>query len=182
MNRIISVGFIWLLMLILLAGICTAAENPSYIVYIQGGESVITLDPPGMILTVQDVIPYFHKSDNDKEGLFPLERLTSMIYPVNAALVFTGPDNRSTSMVEISNLSLSDDNEILTLYVTPLKFYEGELLKSFTNTQGDLLGSPVGDFKTTQIYAEIPEPVAENDCDYIHCCWHGWEWCCKCPH
>ena len=181
MNRIVCAGFICSLLLIFLTGICTAADNPSFVGYIQGGESIITTEPAGMTISVQDVIPYFHKSGGNTEGLFPLERLTRMRYPMDAALVLSGADNESTSMIEITSLSLTDDNKTLMLHVTPLPYYEGALLKSFTGTQADLSAAVVGNRSTTQLYAEISLPVAENDCNYYDCCWYGYEWCCSCP-
>jgi hypothetical protein len=50
---------------------------------------------------------------------------------MDAVIIFTGPDTKNSYVVQISNLSISDD-ETLTLEVTPKKYYEGEALKLYT--------------------------------------------------
>ena len=73
------------------------------------------------MITVNDVVPYFHLADGNKSSLIPVERLTNVTFPLNAAVVFSGADNETAFMVEVSNLSLSDGNKSLTLLVKPLK-------------------------------------------------------------
>jgi hypothetical protein len=110
-----------------------AEESPSYLGYVQGGGSSIT---DGVnetyVITINDVVPYFHLANGIKSSLIPVERLTNMTYPINAAMVLSGDANETTYMVEVSNLSWSGESKDLKFVVKPLKYYDGELLKPFT--------------------------------------------------
>lgn len=67
-------------------GFCSAAESSSAVIYIQGSDSAITNGSDGMIITVKDVIPYFHITDGKESKLVPLESLTDITYPVQAVV------------------------------------------------------------------------------------------------
>ena len=140
-----------------------ADEAPGYVVYVQGGESTITEGPDGeMTITVQDVIPFVHIANEEKNRLNPVEILSGYTYPLDAALVFSGSDGESAFLVTISNLSLSNDDTILMLQVTPEEFYEGELLNSFVReTKGSDLLTQSGTI-STGIYIEKNAGKAEN--------------------
>ena len=140
-----------------------ADEVPSYLGYVQGGESTITDGTNGTsVITVNDLIPYFHLADGNKSSLIPVERLTNMTNPMNAAMVFSGAENETTFMVEVSNLSLSDGNKVLTLHVKPLEFHEGELLKSFTSKKNELNTIKTGKSGNVGIYIEITSVIPSN--------------------
>ncbi|MFH0966703.1 MAG: hypothetical protein V1862_03345, partial [Methanobacteriota archaeon] len=48
-------------------------------VYIQGGASTVTNGSDGnMVITIQDVIPYFNLAYRDKSHLTPIEQLTKV--------------------------------------------------------------------------------------------------------
>ena len=66
-------------------------------------------------------------------------------------MVFSGDDNESVSIVAISNLPLFDGNKVLTLEVTPQKYYKGEVLKSFANVTNGLDAVKVGKKSTVSI-------------------------------
>ena len=86
-----------------------ADETPLYMIYIQGGEASITEETDGMVeLTVRDVASHFHISEKEYGILIPVDTLPSFSYPLNAAVVFSDTLEESTSMIEISNLTLSE--------------------------------------------------------------------------
>ncbi len=149
-----------------MTGFCIAAESPGYVVYVQGGDTTITNGSDGMMeLTVKDIIPYLSLANDEKRLLLPIDRLTNETYPVNAALLFSSGDAERGEIVEVSNLSLSDEFQTLTLQVKPLDFYEGNELKSFATSknqesQGTIEGET--NYEGVGIYLEISGPIPEN--------------------
>jgi len=167
-------GVICSLLLVALVGLCIADEAPSYLVYVQGGESSITNGSDGAtVITVKDIVPYLHIGDKEKSGLIPVERLANLMNPMSAALVFSGVDNETTFMVQVSNLSLSDGNTVLTLQVEPLPYYDGDRLASFTRKGLKTLVE--SQYTNSAIYLEITGTPSDNDdwCDdcYFIICW-----------
>lgn len=163
MNRYVSLGFIFSLLLVLLAGICIADEVPGSMMYIQGGESSITEGLDGeKLITVQDIVPYLQLSVGNKNYLEPVSEFSGITYPLNAAIVVSGCDKESVSLVEIFNLSLSDENKSLQLQVKPLEFYEGSVLKTFENETSGLDTLAVGNCSQTGVYIEVLGSTAEN--------------------
>jgi len=162
-------------MLVSFFGICTAAESstyqPSYVAYIQGGESSVTNASDGMMdISIKDVVPFFHITEGTKGSMIKIGAVTEVIsLPMNAAVVFSDTGKDTVSMVKVTNISLSDEDKVLTLRVSPLKFYEGEALKSFSSKQKELSDSKDATMKFTQIYAEY-KPLSENRC----CGWCEW--------
>lgn len=131
--------------------------SPGYAVYVQGGENSITEETDGMmVLTVRDLLPYVYVSDNEKSVLSPVEDLSGYACPLNAVLVFSGSDGDSVSFVEVSNLSLSEGGRSLTLEVTPLQLYKGDILKSFGSENNEVLTGTAGATRTG-IFLEIIE-------------------------
>ena len=164
MNRNIRLGVICSILLGSLAGFCVADEAPSYLVYVQGGESSITNGSDGAyVITVKDIIPYVHIADGEKSSLKLVERLTNLTYPMNAALVLSGADNETTVMVQVANVSLSDENKILTLQVDPLKYYEGERLNSFNDRKQSIKAVNGLRFTRTGVYFEVVKESPAND-------------------
>ena len=171
MNQHLPVGFIILTLLIFLIGFCIADESPSIITYIQGGESIIANGTDGMMfLTVHDIIPYFHMADRERSSLIPVDLLTYMAYPTNAAIFLSGVDDESVSLIEVSNLSFSKDNTHLILHVRPIEFYEGEALKPYIDEELVHAIEMTGKSDTTAIYLEIIKTTPDN---YINCI--GWK-------
>jgi len=165
MNRYLSSGFICSFILILLAGVCTADESPWHVLYIQGGESSIIHGSEGITdIIMKDIIPYAHFSDGKKSLLIPDTLVRYITSPVHAAVVFFGAGGESVSLIEISNLSLSHENKVLTLRVNPLEFYEGEALKSFVSEKNEFDAIEVDKFENTGLYLEIiwTAPVNNN--------------------
>jgi hypothetical protein len=178
-------------MLVSIAGLCLAAESPAYITYIQGSESIISEGSDGMInISVNNVIPYFSIDTGEKSSLIPVRRLSSLTYPLIGAVVFSDPENESTSMVKVSNLSLSEGNKVLTLEVIPLKYYDGGKLQSLADKQTELATGKIEECKKTQIFFETNVPLASNNLDEDCNCPKGYyityfggdeTYCCKDP-
>lgn len=175
MNNDFSFLFICSLLLISLPGVCMAEESPTFVAYVQGGESSLNTDPNGVsVITVRDIAPYFHITDGEKSYLLSVGNLPGYSFPLNAALVFTEPDNESTYRVEVSNLSLSDGNTSLTLQVQPLEFYEGEVLKPFMSTDTDIKTiNELSNNIFTGMYLELIGNPQANSEDYAayEACW-----------
>lgn len=172
MNHWLSLGFICSFLLISLAGFCVADEAPSFLVYVQGGECSITDGTDGVYeITVKDIIPYYHLTDEKKSSLVPIEALSNLTIPMSAALVLTSVDNETTVMVQVVNMSLSDENKVLILQADPLEFYEGERLTSFNKNKQ---GFPLGDeqFARAAVYLESVTAPSSNDVR----CWPGLCW------
>lgn len=181
MNHCLSLGFICSFLLISLAGFCIADEVPRYLVYVQGGESSITNGTDGAYeITMKDITPYFHITDEKKSNLVPIEVLSNLTYPMNAALVLSSVDNETTVLVQVANMSLSDGNKVLTFQTEPLEFYEGKLLKSFNENKQDYT-LPNEQFARAAVYLESVKAAPEND---AHCwpglCWLGGDSCGSC--
>ncbi|MDD1727831.1 MAG: hypothetical protein LUQ50_02030 [Methanospirillum sp.] len=168
MNQI-RCGVICSVLLVALAGFCIADEAPGYLVYVQGGEGSITNGSDGAtVITVKDIVPYYHITDNEKSSLIPVERLANLPYPLSTALVFSGDDNETTFMVQVSQLSLSDGNTVLTLQVEPLPYYEGDRLASFTSKGLKTLVE--SQYTKSAIYMDMAGTPPENGCPPTFCC------------
>lgn len=176
MKSSVSLGFICFLLPVFLAGICMADEVPGSLMYIQGGESSITEGFDGeKLITVQDIIPYLQLSVGNKNYLELVSKLSGITYPLNAAIVVSGCDKESVSLVEIFNLSLSDENKSLLLQVKPLEFYEGSVLKTFEGETSGLDTIDVGNCSQTGVYIEVLGSAAENENDVWGPCEGGWQ-------
>lgn len=159
-----------MLMMVSLAGICAAEQSPSYIAHIQGGQSIITNESSGMTITVQDVISNVTITTGNMSNLTTVDRITNLTYPLSAAVVFSGNDSETTSLVTISNLSLSEEKKGLTFQATPLKYYDGEELKSFAEKNVDLASTNVSTSNSVGIYIEIIGVPLNNDGDDLSDC------------
>lgn len=155
-------GILSFLVLVFCAGFCSAAESSSAVIYIQGSGSVISNGSNGMIITVKDVVPYFHITDGVESKLIPVELVTENSYPLNAVIELFNTVNESKSIIQVSNLSFSDENMVLTLHIKPLDFYDGEMLKSLANGQITLSDKNIGEYNRTGIYLESLFEVPSN--------------------
>lgn len=175
MGYCVKLGILCSLFLVLCSGFCSAAESSSAVIYIQGSESAITSGSDGMIITVKDVVPYFHITDGVESKLVPVESLTDISYPLTAVVELFNAENKSNSIIQVSNLSLSEENKVLTLDVTPLEFYDGEMLKSFVNGQTPLSDEKIGEYNRAGIYLEAVWEAPSNalNCVPCFCCDFG---------
>ena len=164
MFRGIQIGFIYVILLISLAGVCLAADSPSYIAYIQGGESTIMNGSEGLMeITVKNVIPYSHISDGGKSRLIPVERIANFTSPLNTAIIFSGKNNESVSFIEVSQLIFSDNNHVLILKGIPKRYYDGNLLKFFADQNIDITMLQGENFNNTSVYFEVIGKPPVND-------------------
>lgn len=163
MRSFFSHGFICLTLVAVLTVACLADSSPVSIIYVQGGESIITVEPDGTgVITIQDVIPYFNLLIENMSNLVPIQYLTIYSGPMQAAVVFTDEESEHTSMVRVQNVSLSDDTGVLTLQVKPLEFYEGSELKSFSGNHEDLVNQTGEKVLSTGLYLEVQESPSDN--------------------
>lgn len=169
MGYCVLLGILCSLVLVFCTGFCSAAESSSALIYIQGSGSAITNGSNGMIITVKDVVPYFHITDGVESKLVPVGSLADISYPVQAVVNLFNAENETNSIIQVSNLSLSDENKVLTLDVTPLEFYDGERLKSFVNGQTPLSDEKIGEYNRAGIYLEAVWEAPSNTLNCIPC-------------
>lgn len=175
MNRIVFSGVIMIFMMISLVSISNAVESPLYVIHIQGGESRITNISDGLIeMTVSDIAVNATITDGNTSHSMPIEGLINLSVPADAAVVYPGTGNKSISMIQISQISLSSDGKNLTLQVSPLRFYDGEGLKSYAENQTELFSSPYRNLTTTELFIETRVNIAENR---AKTCPNGEYWC-----
>jgi hypothetical protein len=155
-------GFICSFLFVSLAGFCMADETPAYVLYIQGGGSTVAeIDDDGMqVLTIHDIIPYFHFLNGERSNLVPIQSLCGLAFPAEAALLFKGAGGESVSMVRVSNLSLTDGDKSLTLQVTPTEYYEGKPLESFVRDNKELPRDGEKNITLTGLYIESTKTPA----------------------
>lgn len=134
-----------------LTAISTADTIPAEIAYVQGNHYEMSNGTDGMSeLIITDIIPYFDITNGNSNKLIPVKNLSDIITPVNAALVLSDSGNETVSLVTVSNITLSDNMDMV-LQIKPLEFYDGEILKSFNLVRSDLPSSGTG----MSIYLEI---------------------------
>lgn len=166
MGRLFYQGLVFSLLLFLLTGFCVGDEQNPVVVYIQGKGSTVTEETNGTyVITIKDTIPYIHFEDNNKSSLEPIQALNLLPEPLNAAFVRSGDGTDKTSMMKVSNLTLSEDNKVLKLTIEPLEFYDGKVLKSFQDGS-DEWDSNITEDANIGIYLELPAYVPVNNfCD-----------------
>lgn len=171
MNRSLITGGICVFLMVSLTGICIAEESSGYIMYIQGGEPSITKEPDGMMITLQDVVPYMSLGFETTKRLFPTSEVSYFHFPINAALIFSGTDGESVSLVQVTNLSFSNETKVLSMQVTPLEFYEGEMLKAYANDTVPIEKVTIEKQKSMNVYLGVDShaPVNWNECQIDEC-------------
>lgn len=175
MNRGLMIGIICAFLMVSLPGICFADKSPGqYITYIQGGESSVTKEAEGMMMTIQDVIPYMNVGFNAEQQLIPTSEVSYFHDPINAALMFSGDDGESVSFVQISHISFSNETKALSMQITPLEYYDGEMLTAYAKDAIAIENINTTMQKTIGVYIEVASHTPENyiECDYRECVSH----------
>lgn len=163
MTRYLYLGLTLLISLLLLAGICSAAESYGYLAFLQGDESTIMNDTDDMMtITIHNPNPYLNITNNTSTNQSPVDSLLNASLPMNAALIFSAPDTEMTSIIRIENLSFSDDKESLTLQVRGLDFYDGEVLTPYALDTINLHELDKKTFNETRLYLEMMMTASEN--------------------
>lgn len=185
-----NLGILLALLIICLGiGFCTAEGNTDSITYVQGGISSLAKGTNGtMVLTIADVIPYYDLEVVNRTIMMPITNDFAYQLPLNAALVLNGAGGEGIYLVKIITWSFNIDKKTLTFDVEPLEFYEGTVLKKFSDVKQELSADKVGKELSTGVYIEVlgKEPV--NGADYCVACYclcyadpNGRAWCLYTP-
>lgn len=153
-----------LLIICLGVGLCAAEENTDYIMYFQGGVSSLAEGTNGtMVLTIADIIPYYDRQVVNRTTLMPMVNGSVSQLPLNAALVLNGADGETVYLININKWSFDSNKKVLTLDVVPIEFYEGTVLKKFTDGKQDLSADKVGKELSSGLYLERTLKAPSND-------------------
>lgn len=101
----------------------------------------------------------------------PVQVHIGFSYPMNAAVVFSGFDGESVSLIKVINLTFSDGNKSVTLQAQPLGFYEADILLPLAKEKKELPTNMTGT-NMNSIYLENNAGVPENGsptCDSKGC-------------
>ncbi|MFH0967336.1 MAG: hypothetical protein V1862_06595 [Methanobacteriota archaeon] len=147
----------------LLSGVCMADEAPGYQIYLQGSDSTLTEGANNMtVLTINDTIPYAVYLLN-KSFVRPIDTILPTINgSINAAIVISGVDGETTSIVQVSNPVYSAGTNVLMLDVEPLTYYEGTVLKNFSDEEQNMTPDKIGKVVMTRVYLENHQKAPEN--------------------
>lgn len=166
MNHKTGTGLIMMVFLLSLAGTCTAADSYGYLASLNGGKSTIVNDTRDMmIITVQNPDPYVNITKEDNTTSISDDLLQYAALPINAVVVFSTPETKSVSLVKIENLSISDNNDNLTLLVKPLDYYDGEILTPYAQDTVNLYELDKKTFNNAGLYLEMTKNIPENSFD-----------------
>ncbi len=167
MNYFFVYKLVLLLTLVLLIEGCWADDSPGVLAYLQGGNSILEKgvgETPNetYTLTIDDLVSSYHLSTGERSFLMPVKGLLEYPLPLNAAISFSNESNESVSIVQVTNISLSDQNKVLVLTLQPLEFYDGNELQSFVDQKQELITGDPEKYLTTGLYFELPGGVPEN--------------------
>ncbi|MBN1165524.1 MAG: hypothetical protein JXA44_00155 [Methanospirillaceae archaeon] len=181
MNRYSTSGLLTAILLFSLTGFCIADETPMFLAQIQGGESGIAGETDEMmVITIENYAPYFNITEGNATYSMPLEHLTTISWPLHAAILFADDEEDTVCLVTVANLSVSEEENLMMLHVAPLPFYEGELLTPLAEEFVELDTMQGETFNNTVVYLEMPRPKAENE---PLCCpggyWLETDRCCR---
>lgn len=162
MDHRLRAGFLLMVFLFYLAGTCTAADSYEYLGTLTGGESTIVHDTEDMMMiTVHNPSPYVNITKNDTITQISIESLSGTL-PINAVTVFSTPQTKSSSLVRIENLSVSDTKDDLTLLVKTLEYNDGVILTPYAEDTVPIQEQDNKIFASTELFFEIPREIPEN--------------------
>lgn len=170
-----------IILLVFLVGFCNADETPMFLAEVQGGLGTIVSEEDGRFaVTIENYDRYFNTTDGNSTFSMPVEHLSTVLWPSYAAITFADENGESVSLVTVENLSLSEEENTLKLQVTPVSFYEGELLTAFAEDIDGLDSIQNQSFESTKVYFEITRQIPENEqlcCPGNH--WLETDRCCQ---
>jgi hypothetical protein len=165
LNRRLGVALAFLIICVGI-GACSTEQAPAQLMYIQGGSSTLSDGSNGtMTLTMNDVIPYSVFEGANRILLMPMEKMSHITLPLDAALVLNGEEGESVYLIKTESWSFDAEKMNLTLGIKPLEFYESEGLKKFTEAKQNLSEEKVGKDHNTSMYFEISGTIPSNE-DY----------------
>ena len=151
-----------LLIPILISGVSLGEETPGYVVLLQGGNSTLQEGVNDSVLTIEDTNPYGVYLTN-KSYIASIEDVIPAVNSsIDAAIVRSGKEGNSISIVTVSNPVYSKDTKELTIQVKPLKFYEGAILKNFADEKQGITPDTLSKATLTRVYLEINQIAPEN--------------------
>ena len=166
MNR--AVCIIGFLLIGSLTGTCFADDNSGYVVYLQGGAGTLLKGANGtMDLTIHTMIPYYFIAIMNRNILMPLSHESVFEIPLNAAFVSNGEEGEEVYLIKINSWNYDPETNELNLGITPLEFYEGDLLKRFADLKNELSAYKEGEAIRSGLYLEIIRDIPENSGDEI---------------
>ena len=159
--------FSLILVITFMAGMCMASERYGSLVYVQGGTTILEESENGIqVLKISDLAPYYYTSQGERSILMPVPALTGFSLPLDGAIVTTGKGGDTTSLIRITNGSLSEDTTEINLEYTPVSYYEGTALKSFEAGQKEISSETLNGSLMTGLYLEILGDIPSNDPSY----------------
>ncbi len=151
--------------MVFVSGECFAEETAGYIVLLQGENSTHVESTNGSTLTIEGMNPFAAYIGTKGYLGSVKDAIKIMDKSLDAAVVITGDNGQSTSLVTVSHPVYSEDDRKLTLETKPLEFYEGTLLKHFADEATNQTVKDPDVIKLTRVYVEIHENPPENGID-----------------
>ncbi|PWR76220.1 hypothetical protein ACKUB1_14210 [Methanospirillum stamsii] len=159
----LGTGVLMIVLLISLTGTCFAADSPGYLATLTGGESQIVNGTDGMmVITLDNPDQKVNITKEDNTSQISVGLLKYAVLPIDAITIFSSPEMKTASIVKIENLSISDNNDNLTLKVKPLDYYDGEVLTSYAQDTVNLKELDEKLFNSTGLYLEMINNIPEN--------------------
>lgn len=152
-------GFFLLFLLFLvvsLDGIGLADGADAYVLYLQGDEGRITDKTEGIFTIMVTGLPtLMNVTKGDQNSTVPVYLISNISAPSHAAITFSHSGNPSVAIINISQISLNDNNSNLTLTGTSLPFYDDTALVSVTGDIVDLNQVTADQWSDIGVYLEI---------------------------
>nr|WP_319537672.1 hypothetical protein [uncultured Methanospirillum sp.] len=154
-------GLVCIFLFFLVIGVVSADETPDVLIYLQGGNSTIEEGSGGSeVITIQKLVPYVNIESDNTNKLVPVSLMNELQYPLDSSIVLVGQSGNTEALRVISNISLLDNNNRLTLNVIPLQYYDGTRLRNFVQ-EGNTT-SLKGTYQTIGVYIEDKDTVPVN--------------------
>jgi hypothetical protein len=115
-----------------------------------------------MIITVHNPDPSVNITKEENITPISIELLQYASLPVQAVGEFSTPEMKSVSLVQIENLSLSENNDNLTLLVKPLDYHDGDILTPYARDTVNLQALDNKTFSSTGLYIEMVKDIPDN--------------------
>lgn len=163
MNRNLCTGLIFLISLLIFAGVSSATESFDNLAYLQGGVvTIINGTEDTMIITVQYPDPNMTSTQLGDVTQIQPEDIQNTSLTINAVMIFTDQDTIISSLVAIDNLSISENNQSFTLHIRPMEHYDGIVLTPYTQDTTNLHQLGKKTFNETGFYLDVKDQAPDN--------------------